>query len=258
MRFIFIGMLLFLSLFSYANPYWDPNKVPKDRSSLAQELITLKTSSKQNLIEALRIQVVWLEEGERYLVDQMTIETSGTPALLARSRHRPRWGSYLGILKDKRGKAIYYDAIGTGKEYRKLARAINLRFPLPTENVDFELYGENPQTGVMEKVAEQAINLNELAHDKTQFPHLEIKELLLAKAFPSLRVNIYAEGYALKDKSKFWQQALKAARALQEAKFPGVELARSGDLEQNSGKIRAIPGLLVHSPYSQNGLSTSP
>ncbi|WP_255411138.1 hypothetical protein [Legionella sp. km772] len=35
-------------------------------------------------------------------------------------------------------------------------------------------------------------------------------------------------------------------------------LARSGDLEQNSGKIRAIPGLLVHSPYSQNGLSTSP
>ncbi|RUR08281.1 type II secretion system minor pseudopilin GspK [Legionella sp. km772] len=37
-----------------------------------------------------------------------------------------------------------------------------------------------------------------------------------------------------------------------------ILLARSGDLEQNSGKIRAIPGLLVHSPYSQNGLSTSP
>ncbi|WP_158617391.1 hypothetical protein [Legionella sp. km772] len=37
-----------------------------------------------------------------------------------------------------------------------------------------------------------------------------------------------------------------------------ISLARSGDLEQNSGKIRAIPGLLVHSPYSQNGLSTSP
>ncbi|WP_255411095.1 hypothetical protein [Legionella sp. km772] len=37
-----------------------------------------------------------------------------------------------------------------------------------------------------------------------------------------------------------------------------INLARSGDLEQNSGKIRAIPGLLVHSPYSQNGLSTSP
>ncbi|RUR07508.1 PAS domain S-box protein [Legionella sp. km772] len=37
-----------------------------------------------------------------------------------------------------------------------------------------------------------------------------------------------------------------------------IGLARSGDLEQNSGKIRAIPGLLVHSPYSQNGLSTSP
>ncbi|RUR04217.1 hypothetical protein [Legionella sp. km772] len=37
-----------------------------------------------------------------------------------------------------------------------------------------------------------------------------------------------------------------------------ADLARSGDLEQNSGKIRAIPGLLVHSPYSQNGLSTSP
>ncbi|WP_158617486.1 hypothetical protein [Legionella sp. km772] len=43
-----------------------------------------------------------------------------------------------------------------------------------------------------------------------------------------------------------------------EGKWEEVKLARSGDLEQNSGKIRAIPGLLVHSPYSQNGLSTSP
>ncbi|WP_158617460.1 hypothetical protein [Legionella sp. km772] len=41
-------------------------------------------------------------------------------------------------------------------------------------------------------------------------------------------------------------------------KRSAISLARSGDLEQNSGKIRAIPGLLVHSPYSQNGLSTSP
>ena len=40
--------------------------------------------------------------------------------------------------------------------------------------------------------------------------------------------------------------------------FNELLLDRSGDLEQNSGKIRAIPSLLVQSHYSQHGLSTSP
>ncbi|RUR05546.1 hypothetical protein [Legionella sp. km772] len=51
---------------------------------------------------------------------------------------------------------------------------------------------------------------------------------------------------------------IKAAKLRPLIQIVQEKLARSGDLEQNSGKIRAIPGLLVHSPYSQNGLSTSP
>ena len=40
--------------------------------------------------------------------------------------------------------------------------------------------------------------------------------------------------------------------------FKNGYLDRSGDLEQKSGKIRAIPVLFVASHHSQNGLSTSP
>ncbi len=224
MYFITAISLFFYSLFVYANPYWDPNKVPRDGSYLSRAPVILKTVSKEEKIYVLRVQVNWAEEGERYTINHMVLEQSGTPALLARSPHQPKWGSYLGLLKDsKTGKTLYFDSVGTGKEYRKLARAINLRFPLPENNVVFELYAENPQTGVMEKVVEQPIIVSKLEYDQAHFPSLEVKELALAKTNPSLRVNIYAEGYSLKEKNKFWQQALKTVDALYKAKFPGVE-----------------------------------
>ncbi|RUR04334.1 chemotaxis protein CheB [Legionella sp. km772] len=73
--------------------------------------------------------------------------------------------------------------------------------------------------------------------------------------------HAYGLDSLMSHKQQSTQEALWVAlRALEEKKnlARNVMLARSGDLEQNSGKIRAIPGLLVHSPYSQNGLSTSP
>lgn len=222
-------ILLLMSQLVYANPYWDARKVPSDSSFRSAKVIKhnvnqLKNVKQNNGIDVLRIQIDWLEESDSYAVSKLVIESSGTPALLARSSHKPKWGSYLGILKDlASGETFYFDSVGTGKEYRKLARAINLRFPLPTTDMLFELYAENPQSGVMEKVIEKSINANELIRDDKVFPDLEVKELAQASKEPSLRVNIYAEGYAANDKNKFWQQALKTVNALKGEHFPGVE-----------------------------------
>jgi hypothetical protein len=226
--FLFVFSLCVIQL-SNANPYWDINKVPRDSSYKNMNNQHIKHSSLKSVtgqlgIPVLRIQVNWLEDNETYTVSTLVIESSGTPALLARSTHKPKWGSYLGVMKDKMtGEAVYYDSIGTGKEYRKLARAINLRFPVPSVEMIFELYAENPQTGQMELVVEKLIAPDQLVVEDRVFPELEVKQIALAAKSPSLRVAIYAEGYSLAEKSGFWKHAIKSVQALQNAHFPGVE-----------------------------------
>jgi hypothetical protein len=228
MHFAIFTITLFFHQLAFANPYWDQQKVPKDSSYISsrlplQNIAALKTATNDAAIDALRIQIDWQEKNESYNISKLTIEPSGTPALLARSKHKPIWGSYLGILKNTQtGEAIYYDAIGTGKEYRKLARAINLRFPVPTEDMTFELYAENPQSGVMEKVVSTIIAVKQFEKSPV-INDVEIKELALASKTPALRVNIYAEGYLQNEKALFWQHAVKTVQALQKEKFPGVE-----------------------------------
>lgn len=223
-----ISSALLITQVACANPYWNPEKVPKDSSysNLRKQSLNikdLKTITQQAGIDVLRVQVDWMEANESYSISNLIVESSGTPALIARSTHKPKWGSYLGVLKDNTGKVVYYDSIGTGKEYRKLARAINLRFPMPTKDMTFELFAENPQSGVMELVLEKNIKPAELSKEEHTFKDLEIKEIAIAKKSPSLRVNIYAEGYHSAEKIKFWQKALKAVNALQSEHFPGVE-----------------------------------
>lgn len=226
--FLFVFSLCVTQL-SNANPYWDIIKVPRDSSYKSANLQHIKHSSLKSVtgqsgIPVLRIQVDWLEDNEAYTVSTIVIEPSGTPALLARSTHKPKWGSYLGVMKDKKtGEPVHYDSIGTGKEYRKLARAINLRFPVPSVEMIFELYAENPQTGQMELVVEKPIAPDELVVEDRVFPELEVKQIALATKSPSLRVAIYAEGYSLAEKSGFWKHAIKSVQALQNAHFPGVE-----------------------------------
>src|SRR3990167_2701893 len=161
MRFITILIVSTILLFqqtAFANPYWDKNKVPKDASYASSrkplaDFRQLKTvDSYQDAEPVLRMQVDWLPDSDTFSFAGMAVEASGTQALLARSQTKPKWGSYLGVLKNFAGTTIYYDAIGTGQEYRKLTRAITFRFPIPHEDSTFELYAENPQTGVMEKV----------------------------------------------------------------------------------------------------------
>ncbi len=235
MRFIIFLVLsaaLFLQQTALANPYWDKNKVPKD-ASYASYRNPLPDVSKLKTVDAfkdaepvLRMQIDWLPDSDTYTFAGMVVEGSGTRALLARSQTKPKWGSYLGVLKNKDGTTIYYDAIGTGQEYRKLTRAITFRFPIPREDSTFELYAENPQTGVMELVLSKFVSSRLIPREAQEFDGVvEVKELALATKTPTVRVNIYAEGYQDNDadKAKFWQSALKTVRALQGEKFPGVE-----------------------------------
>ncbi|MGQ3887657.1 M64 family metallopeptidase [Legionella sp. CNM-1927-20] len=224
---IFVFLLVsFFFLPLAAKPHWNRHLIPQESEFSHERYVsenTIKSIKQESKISVLRVQIDWLANKESYQLNRAIIEKSGTTALLARSKHRPKWGSYLGILKDKNGKHLYYDSIGTGKEYRKLSRAINLRFPVPKDNVIFELIAENPQSGVMETVLEQEIIVSELSTDNTSYPELEVKQLLISQKPQSLRINIYAEGYQLQDKKRFWQDAIKTVNALHNNHFPGVE-----------------------------------
>lgn len=222
-------LLLFLSQCVYANPHWDARLVPKDTNYASvpiteSDVSKLKLVKNENGIDVIRVQVDWHEKSETYTVTKMIIEASGTPALLARSTHKPKLGSYLGQIKSNRtGEVLYYDSIGTGKEYRKLARAINLRFPLSNEDVTFELYAENPTSGAMELVASKQIIASQLQRIQNRDDELEVRELALAAKSPSIRINIYADGYLKNEKNEFWNHAVKTVQALQRENFPGIE-----------------------------------
>ncbi len=229
MRLTIFSIFCFFFFFQqsvFAHPYWDPQKVPKDSyypTTEKTDIAHLKLRTHETGIDVLRVQVDWAENGETYTISQMVIEPSGTPTLIERSKDKPSFGSYIGILRDKEsGQAVSYSSIGTGKEYRKLTRAITLRFPLPDKHVTFELYAENPQSGNMEKVLSQELRAEEFSKENVA-NDVEIRELALASKTPAVRVNIYAEGYAENEKNTFWEHAAKTVRALQKTKFPAVE-----------------------------------
>lgn len=223
---ILMIITLFFAQLAFASPYWDEQKVPKDKQYQTLDNIKsininhLKIVEDEHGLDVLRLQIDW-QPGEKYTLKRMIVESSGTKTFLEHSQRKPRWGSYLGILKDKSGREIYYDAIGTGKEYRALTRAISLRFPVPKQEMIFELYAENPKTGVMEQVISASIpsgtNLPKLNPQVVQ-----VRELSLANDSPSLRINIYSEGYLQDEEALFWQHAMKAVRTLQSQNFPGV------------------------------------
>lgn len=222
-----LSIILFFQQSAFANPYWDPQRVPRDSyyptlRYLKQDSSHLKTITDEKGIDVLRIQIDWQEGGEKYIITKMVIEPSGTPAFIARSTKKPKWGSYQGVLKNlQTRRSVYYDAIGTGKTYRTLTRAITFRFPVPKEDMFFELFAENPQTGVMEKVVSQYIDVKSLQKQLPQRDGVVIKLINQAQQEPSLRVNIYAEGYAETEQALFYRDALKAVRTLEREKFPG-------------------------------------
>lgn len=227
-KFFWIFICFLLPQFVCANPHWDEQRVPRDSQYLNTRMRTfdvshLKAVKNDDGINVLRVLVNWEAANETYTVKLLTVEPSGTQALLERSKHKPKLGSYLGVLKDKTGREVYFDSIGTGKEYRALARAISLRFPVPSEDMTFELYAEHPKTGVMEKVVSQTISVNALPQPTPPNQQVKVRELSLASASPVLRVNIYAEGYRQEDEEDFWKHAMKTVHVLKNENFPGID-----------------------------------
>src|SRR4051812_11417117 len=122
--------LLFTTVSTFANPYYDETKVPRegfrDLSSFNKYFTSLANSlgkahgQIQPGTEVLKVRVDFDEKNERYTLGAIRKETSGTPGLVARSPHEDKMGSYKAILIDRETqKAIYYAAVGTGKEYRR-------------------------------------------------------------------------------------------------------------------------------------------
>lgn len=202
-----------------ANPYPDPNKVP--RLPIPKAAGDLKPGPIRDGIPVLRVQVDWQEATEGYEIGAVVVEPSGTEALLRRAKYPSPYGSYRARLEDAATRvAQSYDAIGTGKEFRKLARAMTFRFPKPSGRVDFVLTAENPKTGLMEEVLRRPLLAPVAAESSAA---IEVKQVLAAESQPSVLVSIYAEAYSPERKARFWQDAEKIAKTLRQYDFPGAK-----------------------------------
>lgn len=221
-RFVLLGAALttLLTASALANPYPDPTAVPRDPPGLypvGEFLPSLDLEQlREDGVDVLRVQVDWAE-GESFSVASAVIERSGTQALVARSAVQDPHGSYQGSLVDASGKTVAYASVGTGMEFRKLARAMTFRFPRPKGAVEFRLEAENPDTGAREEVLKEALH-------PTRAPErddLEVRLVREAPEKPSLALNLYAEGYTEARKDRFFEAAEKVAQALDKGDYPG-------------------------------------
>lgn len=214
-------LLIILTPIVFANPYWDQNLVPVDQQpdSLQSPVEILKI--KNTGLPCLRLRIDW-SENENYDLKLATIENSATSIFLKRSLTPSTMGSYRGEIRDlQSGKILAYDAIGTGKEYRKLARAITFRFPVPSAPVLFQMKAEDPQTGEMKTVLKQ--ELNPIDFKTSHSAPTQIYLIKESKVPNPLALTIYAEGYKFDQLNLFLEDAKKLARSLEQNNFPGFE-----------------------------------
>jgi hypothetical protein len=208
--------LCLLPLLSFANPYPDPQKVvPSTAPVRTLEL----TGPKASLIPAamLRVQVEW-SAGETYRVGKLVFELSGTPARQKRALRADKLGSYRAELH--MGGQVFHDALGTGKEYRKLVPSLTFRFPWTGERGELKLWAENPTTGVSELVLTAPVDSAD-AEVVTTTVGLETRVLEESRHPNPLVVGIYGEGYLPARKERFFEQAAKVVAGLKAV--PGNE-----------------------------------
>lgn len=203
---------------AWATPYPDPTQLlvmpdiqMKSLGGATQELASAERT--------LRLQVDWLAAGETYQLTQVMDEMSGTPARRARALKKDPYGSYRGELTVN--GVTYYDALGTGKEYRKLVPSLTFRFPFPSSAGEFKLWAENPLTGVMELVLTEAVEPTRAVPVRTAA--VETRLLKAATVGNPLVLAIYAEGYELSRKARFFERAQKVVSDLEKSGFPNVE-----------------------------------
>jgi len=224
-----IMLSLFVSLVSsYADPYPKESAVVKNIRDIQPRIFaTLEKMplAKIKTIDIVRIEIAWVKSTDSYKFSQAVIENSGTQALLQRTQHKDKHGSYHGMLVDLgTNQALYFNSLGTGQQYRKLTRAFTFRFPIPDKVVEFRMLAENPTTGEMEEVLRRVIDPKTLEKlDLSEVKkNLEVRLLKEASKEPKVVVNIYAEGYQEHRKGQFWQDASKLVDRLQGKDFPMV------------------------------------
>lgn len=218
--------LIFISLSLWAKPHWNQQLVIKELNQAKNLTLTEPSQAPIPIedptgLEVLRIQVDWSQQNtkEIYHLNSITLDKSGSEALYRRSLNQDKLGSYRGELLDlKSKKAIYFDSVGTGMEYRLLTRSMSFRFPKIDIPMLFRMWAENPKSGVMEVVLEQEID-PENAITLTAKP---TKQWLVTKAkkSPHLVITFYAEGYPAGKEEQFLAAVKRAENIINEYPFP--------------------------------------
>ena len=212
-------IILLSSLASWAKPYYRPSEIilPKSENRLLTSAPLLVHIEKGGPV--LRVEVSW-SKNETYKITNLTLEESGTEALIRSSQHQDLLGSYKAKLISPSQQL--HASVGTGREFRQLVRTMSFRFPLTGEdkNFQFTLEAENPESGKTEKVLDQKISLEEAKAVVAQ----NVKVSLLRKALkePSLKFNFYAEGFEASGENRFLEAAQRAIQTL-EKNIPGQE-----------------------------------
>lgn len=205
---------------AFSTPYPLENKINPNNyrrvSIFTPHPINLKTAPKG--YEVSRIQVKWNND-ETFQIEKLIYESSGTTALLEAKKHRDPLGSYQAELKTS--NATYYDSIGTGKEFRKLARSLTFRFPRINEVATFTLKCENPITGKMETKLNLLISPKDFERIR-EIP-FEYRLLQEDQSHSSIEFVIYSEGYNSNQKEKFFKDATKIISILNERTIPGSQ-----------------------------------
>ncbi len=276
-------VLLLFSLHTFstahANPYFDPSKVPQNKSYGPLRPLA-KISHGMQLhenplpgVEVIRVAITTGREAARsFSVARIVKETSGTEAFLRRARQPSKIGSFRAMIRDKKsGQPLSFDSIGTGQEYARLVDELSFRFPIPSDESILELIAENPVSGKMELVLRHKFNPDDARTVDLDTAGLEIRELKRPRISvtgrrlaPSVRVNIYAEGYLASRSNAFWSHAQNAVAALVKNQFPMVETmhffgvfapskATLGDAQNLGRPIPEFPTRLgLYFPYWEN------
>ena len=109
MQFIIIwalSVVLFFHSHAFANPYWDPENVPKDTMDLNARAAllhsnNLKTVNNNSAVDVLRIQLDWQEAGvmEKVISQNIAVMQLPTPWSVWRNSP-PVYGAYVGGYAD--------------------------------------------------------------------------------------------------------------------------------------------------------------
>lgn len=218
--FVIISSLIH-SPYLLATPYPDPAKLISIPTFKTANIDLKSIFVKAQSFPSLRIQVDYADN-ESYKIAHFIKENSGTEALYSSKKNKDDYGSYQAKLVTKDG--IYYDSIGTGKEFRRLARSLTFRFPYFDGKGQFSLFAENPSTGKMEFVLSEELD----SSSAIQGDQIAIEQRVLreAQVLPSLNLVIYSEGYLNNSQTQFFADAKKVVDVLESTRFPGQERFR--------------------------------